>query len=144
MGILSGLFKPNVKSMENRKDVDGLIKCLKHKDVDVQRKTAGALGRLRDPRAVETLLEILTDTTFFHIEDTLYLHGDVARALGEIGDERAVEALESATHREFSTIGSGFRSLEELAPEVEKSKRKIDYLKKAVKEALDKIKAKKN
>ena len=144
MGILSGLFKPNVKSMENRKDIDGLIKCLKHKNVDVQRRTAGALGRLRDPRAVEALIEILTDTTFFHIEETLFLHGDVARALGEIGDERAVEALESAARREFSTIGSRFRSLEEYAREAEKSKRKIDYLKEAVKEALDKIKAKKS
>ncbi len=144
MGILGGLFKLKVKIMERKQDVEGLIEALKHKDVDVRRKAAGALGRLGDARAVDPLIGILTDSGIVLCEDSLYLQGDVGRALGEIGDERAVEALESAAERSYSTILCGISSLEEAKREAAESKRRMDYFKEAVKEALERIKAKRS
>ena len=146
MGKLSGQFYPNVKTceeMEKNKDIEGLIKNLKHKNLNIRRRAAGALGRLGDSRAVEPLIGILTDTGIVLEKDSLYLQGDVAKALGEIGDERAVKALESSTDRSYSTIAGGFSSLEEAARQAAESKRRIDYFKEAAKEALEKIKTKK-
>lgn len=93
MGIFGRLFKPNVQKMEKKKNVEGLIKALKHEDSIVQLRAAKALGNLAsllaqigDARAVGPLIQALED------ED-----GDVrssaAYALGVIGDERAVEPL---------------------------------------------------
>ena len=144
MGILGGLFKPKVEKMEKNRDVGGLIEALKHKDVGVRRRAAGALGRFGDPRAVDPLIGILTDSDVVLGGESLYLQGDVARALGEIGDERALEALESAAQRSYGGILSGVSSLEEAAREAAESKRRIDYFKEAAKEALERIKAKRS
>lgn len=73
-----GLFKPNVKKMEKKKDVEGLIKALEHKNKGVRRNAATALGRLGDADAVEPLIKVLNDKDF-------YVRGDAAKALGEIG-----------------------------------------------------------
>lgn len=143
MGILSGLFKQSVQSMEKNKDIEGLIENLNHRDINVRRQAAAALGRLGDLRAVEPLISILTDTSIVHEADSLFLQGDVAKALGEIGDERAVKALESSMDKSYSTIAGGFSSLQEAARQAAESKRRIDYFKNAAKEALEKIKAKK-
>jgi HEAT repeat protein len=64
MGILDFLFwlKPNIKRMESRKDVRGLIKALKYKrDSFVRTEAARALGAIGDARAVEALTHALRD-----------------------------------------------------------------------------------
>jgi HEAT repeat protein len=53
------LFKPNVEKMEKNKDVEGLMKALKHKDTNVRERAAEALGKLGDARAVEPLIQAL-------------------------------------------------------------------------------------
>ena len=54
-------FRPNVEQMETKKDVNGLTKALKHKDHVARWYAAEALGRIKDARAVEPLIEALKD-----------------------------------------------------------------------------------
>ncbi|RLG37149.1 MAG: HEAT repeat domain-containing protein, partial [Candidatus Alkanophagales archaeon] len=46
MGIFDGLFEPNVKRLQEKKNVKGLIKALRHKDRHVRREAASALGEI--------------------------------------------------------------------------------------------------
>ena len=46
MGIFDRLFKPNVERLQEKKNVKGLIKALRHKDSDVRRDAAWALGKI--------------------------------------------------------------------------------------------------
>lgn len=50
MGIF-GLSKPDVEKMKAKKDVKGLIKALKYKDMVIRWDAAEALGRIGDARA---------------------------------------------------------------------------------------------
>jgi HEAT repeat protein len=54
-----------MEEMEKRKDVEGLIKRLRHRDYHVRLKAATALGNIRDKRAVEPLIEALNDGNFW-------------------------------------------------------------------------------
>ena len=158
-----GIFAPNVKIMEEMKDIDGLLDALKHKDVEVARKAAGAIGRLGDPRAVDPLTRIFgsefVEDCFKPESSDLYLLvlGDMAKALGEIGDKKAVKVLKRAAKVEFTSKLTGKRAgevhftsilhgyhldLEEAAEYAAEERAQIDYFKKAVKDALSKIRAK--
>jgi HEAT repeat protein len=68
--------------------VDGLIVALKDPDVDVRCQAAWALGRTRKTRAVDPLIEAMADAAA--------VRRQAVRALGEIGDPRAVPALTAA------------------------------------------------
>ena len=61
MGIFDGLFKPNVERLQEKKNVKGLIKALRHKDRRVRSEAAEALGEIGDKRAVEPLIQALKD-----------------------------------------------------------------------------------
>jgi len=111
-----GLFGPNIKKMEAKRDVEGLVKALKTKNEDVRRLAAAALGNIGDVKAVEYLIEALKNEEW-SIQNiaakSLYKIGepsvesliealkdeneDVRRlaawSLGKIGDARAVEPL---------------------------------------------------
>ena len=78
---------PNVTKLEAGRDVPGLIKALRHKEVGAM--AAAALGRLGDPQAVEPLIAAL------QTRDSA-VRNHAARALGQIGDARAVEPLIAA------------------------------------------------
>jgi HEAT repeat protein len=67
--------------------VEPLISVLTTGGRDAKIHAASALGKLRDPRAVEPLIAVLRDP-----EDTEHWD-NAALALGEIGDPRAVEPL---------------------------------------------------
>ena len=138
-----GIFdrKPNVTGMEKKRDIEGLLEAMKHKDIEVRRNVVGALGRLGDPRAVDPLIKILTGDGGVRFNPDLRLLGDVAKALAEIGDKKAVKALESAAQHSFESLG-GFSSLEEAASYAAETKVQIDYFKETVKESLKKLKAK--
>ncbi len=111
-----GIFdrKSNVEKMKAKKDVDGLIKALEHKDKVVRRCAAIALGEIKDKLAVEPLIEALKD------KEDEWVRINAAEALGYIGDERAAEPLT--------------RVLEDGSEDVQK----------AAKKALKKIEAKKS
>jgi len=46
---------PNIEKMETKRDTEGLLKALKNEDLNVRGRAAIALGRIKDPRAVEAL-----------------------------------------------------------------------------------------
>jgi tetratricopeptide (TPR) repeat protein len=115
MGIFDKFLKPNVEKMEKKKDVKGLIEALKHRETDVRKKAAEALGKIGDTKAVEPLIQALKDenlnvrlggvAALGRIGDTKAvgpliqalkdesIRGGAATALGEIGDARAVDPL---------------------------------------------------
>lgn len=69
--------------------VDKLIMALKHPESSTPVRAAWLLGRIGDERAVRKLIECFIDS------DDIYLYVAVARALGEIGTEEALEFLAS-------------------------------------------------
>lgn len=107
---------PDIGGMKERHDVPGLVRALKHRNLNVQWQAAEALsslgidhidvltgalntrnkdirlgvvevlGEIRDPRGVDPLLTILHETS-----NELRLQA--ALALGEIGDIRAIKPL---------------------------------------------------
>ncbi|MDH5361939.1 MAG: HEAT repeat domain-containing protein, partial [Aigarchaeota archaeon] len=83
------LFKPNVEKLKSERDVDGLIKALKHKHIFVRSRAVEALGKIGGARAVEPLIQTLNDEAW-------HVRGAAAAALGEMGDKRAVEPLVQA------------------------------------------------
>jgi HEAT repeat protein len=98
--MIFGLGKPNIEKMENKKDIEGLIKALNYKkDDDIRKTAASILGKFGDARAVEPLLYILK----FENE---YLRRSAAEALGMIGDPMAVEPLIKALKDESYNVQS--------------------------------------
>ena len=89
-GRMLHLGPPNVKEMEEKSNVEGLIKALSNtKYADVRWQAANALGKIGDKRAVEPLIDAFADSP----ED---VRKSAVDALGQIGDERAVNALIAA------------------------------------------------
>jgi len=91
--ILDSLFgsifggRPDIERMKLSRDVEGLRICLADRyDVTLRRRAAFAIGLMRDPWAVSSLVESLKD------EDAEARRG-AAWSLGIIGDTRAVEFL---------------------------------------------------
>ena len=52
---------PNIAQLEAKRDAQGLIKALAHKDASIRMAAAEALAPLRDPLAVEPLVTLLKD-----------------------------------------------------------------------------------
>lgn len=90
--MLFGFGKPDVKDMEQKKDVDGLIKALEYeKDVQVRREAAYILGKIGNASAVVHLIKALEDPDS-------YVRRQAADSLGNIGDAGAVASLNKALH----------------------------------------------
>jgi HEAT repeat protein len=87
-------FRPDIAKMREGKDVDALIKALKHRDISIRMNAAYALGDVGDRKAVEPLIGILKDPT-----EGWGMKMAVATALGELHDERAIEPLEALATR---------------------------------------------
>jgi HEAT repeat protein len=96
-----GLFgSPNVRKMEAKRNVEGLIKVLRSRgDIGVRKEVAGALGRIGDARAVEPLIKALQHFAYD-------VRKAAASALGQIGDTRAVEPLIAALNDEDRDVRS--------------------------------------
>jgi len=114
------LFGPNIEKMERKRDIDGLIKALKHKGVHhedyvLREKAEMALIRIGKP-AVASLVQVLKDERGHSIRGAIseslkaFSEWDIrkcaVRALGEIGDVSALEPLIEALDDE----GSGVRA----------------------------------
>jgi HEAT repeat protein len=123
MSFFQGLFEPNIRKMEARHDVKGLIRALSYKKYcDVPKGAAEALGVIGDSRAVKPLLiaiaahkdrhtdvctaaaEALVKIGASAVEPLIAALKDrdsdvriaAVEALGKIGDTRAVEPLIAA------------------------------------------------
>jgi hypothetical protein len=88
MGLFRRLFKPNIKKMERKKDVNGLVKAMWFDDLNIRIDSIKALDRIGPDakQAVPALLQALRDTNDIIRERAVC-------ALGQIKDERAVEPL---------------------------------------------------
>ena len=136
MGFFSR--KPNVGKLQKDKDIDSLLEALEHKDLRIKREAAMALGGIKDPKCVNQLVSKISVSGFMPSSEVA-LWGDIAWALGEIGDGKAVEPLKDLQKVELSSsIGSGgsFEDMMKLAAE---AKNNMSYLKEQVSEALRKI-----
>lgn len=57
-----GIFgPPNVEKMKQKRDIEGLTKALRHKEVTIRHKAASALGELDDPQCADPLIAALDD-----------------------------------------------------------------------------------
>jgi len=110
MGIFDlvfGFLKPNIRSMKKKGDVKGLIKALRHKDINVQQKALKALVEIGSP-AVDPLIQFLNDESKIIRVYSLI-------ALGKIGDVRAVKPLIQALEDKDSDVrGLATESLGEI------------------------------
>lgn len=99
------LFKPNLTTLKNKRDVAGLIQALKTKDARLRRDALKALGDLGDPRALDAVVQaLLADEK--ELGDKVY----AAEALGKLGAAAAIEPLmrayETSQRREQETIAA--------------------------------------
>jgi len=83
-----GLFGPNIKKMEAKRDIEGLVKALKNRDEDVRRLAAAALGNIGDARAVEYLIEALRNEEWS-------TQNTVANSLEKIGEPSVGPIIEA-------------------------------------------------
>ena len=95
------LFKPNIRKLKAKKDIEGLIKALDDSDEDVRLKAVEALGKIGDARAVEGLIKAL--------DDDIDVRREAVKALGEIGDPRAFDALSELVHDESRDVREAAR-----------------------------------
>lgn len=89
---------------------DLLIVALKNEDVKGRSEAAMALGNIRDPRAVDSLIEALeTDPDY-------YVKCEAAWALGWIGDPRAIDALTYVAYNDEDEgiRGAALQALEKM------------------------------
>lgn len=91
------LFKPNVPHMQAQKNIDGLVKALTDRDVEIREGATRALGELSYPRVVMPLCSALRDT-----EWTVRL--TAIEALSQINDPRSIEALASVLKDEKPAV----------------------------------------
>ena len=88
MGLLDWLLgRPNVKSLRERGDVEGLIMALSHKDQGVRRRAAEALGMIKDPSSVAPLLGIAQSDPKWDVRQ------EAVQALRAIGGPGYIQAL---------------------------------------------------
>jgi HEAT repeat protein len=96
MALFGQAGTPNIERLKAKRDARGLIKALSYEADDaesassIHRAAAHALGELRDPQAVEPLIETLE--ALVDNPDTT-LRANAIRALGQIGDPQALEPL---------------------------------------------------
>ena len=92
MPFFKRIGPPNIQKMQAKGDIEGLIEALgydkgdRRKSVPVRKDAAQALGELGDARAVEPLIDALTQEIDLGVSDTISV------ALGKIGSP-AVEPL---------------------------------------------------
>ena len=85
-----GLFMMDhakVDLLERKKDVPKLIKALKNLDWHIRVAALNALGRLKDPRAVEPIIHVCGFDQYWDVRWV------AAEVLGDLGDRRAVGVL---------------------------------------------------
>jgi hypothetical protein len=126
--------KVDVKTLESKKDIDGLIAALETRDMNIRRKAINALGRIGNEKAIMPLINAL------HTEVAFAVKIDAVKALGNLGDERAIQPLTRALESEYTTAG-GFSDMADLARQAAKARQNIDNYKQAIKDALEKIRA---
>ena len=87
-------FNPDIMSMEEKRDIQGLIRALKNEDYLVRKDAAIALKKVGDETAVESLIESMKYEKWQDDYTVLIaVRENSAEALGIIGDKRAIQPL---------------------------------------------------
>ena len=82
-----GFFKPNIKKLEEKVNIDELIKALDYQDdPEIRCKAAQALGRLKNKKSLKPLVIALQDIS-------QEVRKNVVIALGEIGGRNVLRVL---------------------------------------------------
>lgn len=95
MGLF-GLFKPNIKRMEKRNDINGLTKALRHEDSEIRLLAATALGRIGVPS------DLATQAWYW----AALKEWDKLQTLGADGLERLISALKSVGDTERRAVSN--------------------------------------
>ncbi|MDH5770970.1 MAG: HEAT repeat domain-containing protein [Candidatus Bathyarchaeota archaeon] len=59
MGIFSRSSEPDISAMMQKRDVEGLIKALKHSNPNIRLRAAQVLGEIGDTRAVGPFIDVI-------------------------------------------------------------------------------------
>ncbi len=87
-------FNPDIESMEELRDIDGLIRALKNEDYLVRKDAAISLKKIGDDKAVDALIESLQYESWQDDYTVLIaVRENSAEALGTIGNKKAIPAL---------------------------------------------------
>ena len=138
MGFFEGLFKPDLKELEKKKNIKGLIKALRYNNSYERINAAVVLGKIGDPRAIEPLISALQDSD----SDVRQY---VVEALGKIGDPRAIEPLikvlndSNEVMRKQATDSLSKFGTSAVNPLIKALKDSHEYTRKHATEALGKI-----
>ncbi len=126
----SKISERNVEEMYRKRDIEGLIGFLKHRDSNIQQEAARFLGMMGDPRAAEPLIQVLKGENKIGqasaavalekigapaVEPLIQVLKDKDKnaqvwaevVLRKIKDPRAVEALVQALRDEESVVRAG-------------------------------------
>lgn len=105
VGFARNFWAPySLRTISDRRSINFLNEVL-GKRSSVRQAAAIALGKIGDPRAVESLITALADPIFV-------VRGNAARALGELSDPRAIDPLITAlADPKFFVRGSAARAL---------------------------------
>lgn len=86
--------RQTIRESKDGRYVDGLLTLLDDANLYLLRECINLLGRIGNPKAVPTLVELLDNKT-----DDQELQEDIILALGRIGDDRAIDSILSlASH----------------------------------------------
>lgn len=113
MSFLDRILPPNIKRLEAKSDVDGLIEALRHKNSEIRHGAAGALGRIGGQPAVAPLVVALKDSS-------TKVRLSAIKALGNLQDDEALDpllsqladetrAIRSTAHHALANFGSNQR-----------------------------------
>ncbi len=94
MNLSDEILNPDIRYMEENKDIDGLIKALNHDEYLIRKEAARSLKKVGDERAVEPLIMSLKYEEMEVESANLNAVREYSvEALGIIGDQRAVNPL---------------------------------------------------
>lgn len=107
MSIFDSLMKPNIRKLEEKKDVSGLIKIVtSDKDNDSRREAVKALGRLNDPMAILPLTQMVSDRQ---------IGDDAVRTIAEIKSPESIQALLLfLSHKEFEVRAKALDQIKKM------------------------------
>jgi len=116
MGIFSRSSEPDISAMIQMRDVEGLIKALKHKKWNIRRDAAKALGEIGDTRAVGPFIQAILK------EKDDDVKWNAIEALVKVGDEMVVESFIQALKGKVNDVR--WNALEALLKERKQKMRK--------------------
>jgi HEAT repeat protein len=108
-------LKPNIKRLTAKRDTPKLIAvALSDRDSTIRQKAAEALGHLRDPAAIDSLCALMESSA----QKNYFTRLEAIKVLGQIGGEKALEALSKEAWNENGQSAAATRALANLPGEV--------------------------